>query len=339
RMLKLDEDELEGQPFEEITHPDDVKLEMSLVDDLREEAGGSKEAERLFVRDNGEVFWGSLTVSPHEGPSTTQLIGMIEDIDEKKRQKQKLKEAKTKAEEMSRLKSAFLANMSHEIRTPLTSILGFAEAIGNADDADEEVPVKEFARRISKSGNRLLETLDSVLDLSRLEAGSMDLSPGPLELTEEVQETVNLLEQRAKTTGVTLQADVPDTPLWVTADQGALRRIQRNLLSNALKYTEDGGQAWIRVYEDDGDAVLEVEDTGIGMEPSVAEDLFEPFRQASEGLDREYEGTGVGLAVTQKTVEQMGGTIEVETEMGEGSCFIVRLPRTDPKPADEEDRA
>ncbi len=328
RMLRRDGDDLKEQPFEEITHPDDVKLDTSLTETLQAEEQDSKETERLFVRADGEVFWGSLTISPHEGPGETQLIGMVEDIDDRKRQKQQLKEAKEKAEEMSRLKSAFLANMSHEIRTPLTSILGFAEAIGDAvaGPGDGEVPIKEFAHRISKSGNRLLETLDSVLDLSRLEAGSMDFSLAPIELTKEVEETVSLLEQRAENAGVTLHTDLRDSPLWITADQNALRRIQRNLLSNALKYTEEGGEAWVRVRSEDETAVFEVEDTGIGMDPDQIEGLFDAFEQASTGTNRLHEGSGLGLALVDRLVERLNGSIDVETEKGEGTRFTVRFP-------------
>jgi PAS domain S-box-containing protein len=327
QMLRLDAGALNGQPFEEVSHPDDVRLDTSLVESLRNDPDESMEVERLFVRDNGEVFWGRLTVSPHDGPGETQLIGMVEDIDERKRQKQRLKEAKTKAEEMSRLKSAFLANMSHEIRTPLTSILGFAEAIGNADETDAEVPVAEFARRITKSGNRLLDTLDSVLDLSQLEAGSMELSPEAVDLTRRAQEAADRFEQKAKTTGVTLQAEVPDQPVRITADENALERIQRGLLSNALKYTEEGGQAWIRVRDDEDTAVLEVEDTGIGMDPEQVDQLFDAFEQASTGTNRLHEGSGLGLALVDRLVDRLNGSIEVETEKGVGTCFTVRFPK------------
>ena len=334
QMLRMDDDDFEGQPFDQVTHPDDVKLDTPVIDDLNSEQGATKETERLFVRDNGEVFWGSLTISPHEGPGETEIIGMVEDIDDRKRHKQQLKAAKEEAEEMSRLKSAFLANMSHEIRTPLTSILGFAEAIGDADD--ETVPVGEFARRISKSGHRLLETLDSVLDLSRLEAGSMELSPGPVDLTQEVRDTADRLKPKAQSTGVTVHADLPDAPVRITADRDALRRIQRNLLSNALKYTDEGGHAWVRVRAEDDTAVLEVEDTGIGMDPEQVDQLFDAFEQASTGTNRLHEGSGLGLALVDRLVDRMHGSIEVETEKGVGTCFTVRFPKEayDPREPD-----
>jgi PAS domain S-box-containing protein len=330
-MLGVDGDTLRGQPFQSRTDPEDPSGDDALLQGLTEGGNGRNDVERRFVCENGDTFWGSLTLSPYEGPGETQTIGMVEDIDDRKRQKQQLKDAKEEAEEMSRLKSAFLANMSHEIRTPLTSILGFAEAIGDAASESEtdEIPIENFAHRISKSGRRLLETLDSVLDLSQLEAGSMNLSPSPFDLTEEVRETVDLLEQKAEEAGVTLQTDLPDRPVKINTDKGALRRVQRNLLSNALKYTEAGGQAEIRVREEDTTVILEVEDTGIGMDPDRVNQLFNAFEQESTGPDRSHEGSGLGLAIVDHLVGEMGGTIEVATEKGVGTCFTVRFPTDD----------
>jgi PAS domain S-box-containing protein len=328
RMLALDEEALRGHSLEAMTHPEDQPSDERLFDNLVGEENGRNDVEQRFLREDGEVFWGGLTLSPHEGPGDTQIIGMIEDIDDRKRRKQQLKDAKEKAEEMNRLKSAFLANMSHEIRTPLTSILGFAEAIGDAASTAEaeEAPIDEFAQRISKSGHRLLETLDSVLDLSQLEAGSMTLSRTSVDLTEEVREAVDLLNQKAEEEGVFLHTECPDAPVSVYTDQGALRRILRNLLSNAVKYTDEGGQAWIRVRKDDEGAVLEVEDTGIGMDPDRVPKLFNAFEQESTGTDRSHEGSGLGLAIVDRLVHEMGGSLEVDTEKGVGTCFTVRLP-------------
>ncbi|MFB6099528.1 MAG: PAS domain S-box protein, partial [Salinibacter sp.] len=241
---------------------------------------------------------------------------------------EELRVAKEKAEEAARLKSSMLANMSHEIRTPLTSIIGFAEAVGTEAAQLElpgESPLPGYADLIEQSGRRLLETLEGVLNLSRLEAGQMELSDGPVDLAAEARRTVEELQSKADTNDVDLAVEAEEPPVWARADEGGVQIIARNLLSNAIKYAEDG-RALVRVYRDEAAAVLEVEDDGIGMDPAFADDLFEPFRQASEGFARKYEGTGIGLAVTRKAVEEMEGTIAVETEKGEGSRFTVRLP-------------
>ncbi len=211
---------------------------------------------------------------------------------------QKLLEAKETAEQVNEMKSAFLANMSHEIRTPLTSIIGFAEAIG--DEVSGGDTVSRFAGLIEKGGRRLLETLDAVLNLSKLEAEEMELALAPLNVAEQAADTGALFEQQAEKAG----------------------------------YTGDGGRVWIRARRAEDRAVLEVEDTGQGMDPAAVSTLFEAFKQASEGKGREYEGTGLGLAVTKQAVAQMEGTIDVDTEKGVGSRFVVRLPRPAPDETD-----
>ncbi len=298
---------------------------------------------------------------------------VLSDITERKRRTEQLKEAKKQAElskleaeEASRMKSAMLANMSHEIRTPLTGVIGFAEAIGEetgenetggnetgegdtgGEDAEgedtggEEGKVARFAGLIEDSGRRLLDTLDAVLNLSKLEAGKMSLQPEPVDLAGQARQVAREFEEEAWESGLTLEVQTEEA--WARADEGGLKIVLQNLLSNAIKYTEEGGVT-VRTYredeqsqeneqvqenrqvQEDGQAVvLEVEDSGIGMDPEVAERLFEPFRQASEGMSREYEGTGIGLAVTKRAAEEMGGSIEVDTQKKEGSRFTVRFP-------------
>jgi len=259
----------------------------------------------------------------------------LSDVTEQKRRERDLIEAKEEAERMNRLKSAFLANMSHEIRTPLTSILGFAEAIGEesrgASSAGELdlASLGQFAALIERSGQRLMETLTGVLNLSKLEAGEMNFDLGPTDLAKEAKEVAEEFAPQAKEAGLDLKTEGPDGPVWGRADDGGLQIALRNLISNAIKYTESGGTVRIRARRAGDMAVLEVEDTGIGMDPAEAQGLFEAFKQASEGVGREYEGTGLGLTVTKEVLDQMGGSIEVETEKGAGSRFTVRLPHTE----------
>ncbi|MCS3830724.1 PAS domain S-box-containing protein [Salinibacter ruber] len=330
------------------------------------------------VRGSEEALDADFSIRPvtDEEGDVTLLIPEARDITELKERERKLREAKEEAEKArreaeeakeeaesaSRAKSAMLANMSHEIRTPLTSVIGFAEAIG--EETSEEAPASRFAGLIQKSGKRLLRTLDGVLNLSKLEAGRAGLTLGPVDLEARAREAAKEASAKAEKKGVDVRLETG--PARARADEGAAEIIVQNLLSNAIKYTEEGGTVWVRTRQEsriqqeksagaeasteagpeagpesgpeqtkDGRApaaaVLEVEDTGIGMEPEEVEAMFEPFRQESEGLSREYEGTGLGLTVAQRAAEQMGGSIEVDTEKGEGSRFVARLPGADPK--------
>ncbi len=272
-------------------------------------------------------------VVPLQGDTNAKGLMLAQDITENVRKERELMSAKKAAEEANRMKSSLLANMSHEIRTPLTSILGFAEMIeeeiGSLEppaEAGDLKPLGEFAGLIQKSGQRLMDTLTGVLNLSRLEAGEMDLAAEPVDLSEQAREVAGELRPQAEAEGLRLQVQAGGEPIWAQADGGGVQIVLRNLVSNAIKYTDDG-EIRLRVYRENGSAMIEVEDSGIGMDPEKIEDLFKPFRQASEGMAREYEGTGLGLAVTREAVEQMDGSIEVETEKGKGTTIRVQLPK------------
>jgi len=256
-----------------------------------------------------------------------EAVFHLEDVTAQKRRTQALQEAEEEAEEADRLKSALLANMSHEIRTPLTAIIGFAETIATKARTLElpaNSPLPGYADLIEKSGKRLLDTFEGILDLAQLEAGEMTLSAEPVDLHDQARRAVETHRPDAQDHAIDLRLD--GTHAEAQADEYGVQIVLQNLLDNAIKYTEEGGTVWVRTYLEPGWAVLEVKDTGVGMEPETVDQLFEPFRQASTGLDRAYEGTGIGLTVTKEAAEQMGGSIEVETEKGTGSRFLARLP-------------
>ncbi|MFB6097961.1 MAG: PAS domain-containing sensor histidine kinase, partial [Salinibacter sp.] len=250
-------------------------------------------------------------------------LWVFRDVTEREEREERLREAKEEAEEASRLKSAMLANMSHEIRTPLTSITGFAELL---TDELEGKPAA-FSERIYRSGQRLMKTLDSVLELSKLEAGAYEIEPEPVRLDRVAEEAVTLLRPQAKERNVDLEASGADQPVEGYWNEGALNRIAENLIENAIKFTPEGGQVTVRVGETEGEAYLAVEDTGVGISEEALLEIFEAFKQESEGLGREYEGTGLGLSIVKELTDRLGGEIEVESEKGEGTCFTVRLPK------------
>ena len=241
-------------------------------------------------------------------------------------------EAKEAAEAAARLKSSMMANMSHEIRTPLTSVIGFAEILSNRLDGE----LGTFAEKAHRSSNRLMRTLESVLELSRLEAGTFDLNWEAVQPAAIASDTVERLRPQARRKDLSLTVDRPDQPVTGQLNEEALRRILENLLENAIKFTPDGGTVSVCVRMDDADdtIVLSVEDTGVGISDEALPEIFEAFKQESEGMDREYEGSGLGLSIVQEITEALGGSLHVETEKGEGSRFIVRLP-----PNPEADRS
>jgi signal transduction histidine kinase len=232
--------------------------------------------------------------------------------------------------------------MSHEIRTPLTSIIGFAEAIGSeVSEAEEEggdldrSTLVRFAGLIERSGEQLMEMLNGVLNLSKLEAGEIALEPETVELLEQLHGVVEEFQLRAEKNGLRLRLETPAEPTRVHANSQGMRIVLRNLVSNAVKYTKEGGTIWVRSrrrhHREKGipGAVVEVEDTGVGMDEEFLQKAFRAFYQESTGPAREFEGTGLGLAVVEKTVAGMNGDIDVESEKGEGTCVTVWLPAAD----------
>jgi len=237
--------------------------------------------------------------------------------------RRRLKAAREEAKAASRLKSALLANMSHEVRTPLTSILGFAELIADADPDDP----KPLAASIRRSGRRLLDTLDSVLQVSQLESGAIDLDPEPLDLVEVVSKHVEALAPRADRNDVQLEFSRRAPTVEARVDVDATERIVEELVRNAVDFSEAGDHAWVEVKGHPEHVTITVEDTGIGMREKRLEKLFRPFEQASVGQDRTHEGAGLGLTVVYHLVRLMDGSIEVESERGEGTRITVQLPR------------
>jgi len=259
------------------------------------------------------------------------LVGYGMDVTERANYEQHLKEAKEQAEHLAQLKSAFLANMSHEIRTPLTGIIGFADVL------DEEVSDehREIVALIRDSGERLMETLNSVLDLARLEAGALDIEPVLLNLNQEIEETVRLFRSMAEEKNLDIRVEIPDETIYAHLDRTGLHRVLNNLLSNAIKFTEQGHIA-LTLTPDGEWADIEIEDTGIGIGEHFLPHLFDEFKQESTGPARSHTGSGLGLAITRRLIDQMHSTIDVTSTKGEGTRFTVRVPRVVPEaPASE----
>lgn len=258
-----------------------------------------------------------------------EIIGLAalgEDITERKQLEQNLIAAKERAEEMNRLKSSFLANMSHELRTPMIGILGFSEFL---EMEAQDPHLKEYAKIIHSSGTRLMETLNLILNLSRVEAGRFDMKSANVDVIKIVNEVCALFESAAEKKQLTLSLETVFKNLVLNIDEQVFRQIINNLLNNAIKFTETGGVSvsiTVEQHENLRYAVFRVKDSGIGIAPEQHGLIWEEFRQVSEGKDRNFEGTGLGLSLTKRFVEKLNGRIFVESELQKGSVFTVWLP-------------
>lgn len=255
------------------------------------------------------------------------LCGMATDITELKRAEADAHDSRRAAEEANRAKSEFLSRMSHELRTPLNAVLGFAQLLELGDlDADG----RESVRYIKRGGQQLLDLINEVLDMSRIETGSLSLSPEPVWLPDIIEEQLTLIAPLAIDHGIRVEAlTSPACAAHVLADRQRLRQVLLNLLSNAVKYNRPDGQIAIGCRDvGEGRIRIEVSDTGVGIPPENLERLFIPFdRLGAEQTP--IEGTGIGLTLARRLVEQMGGTLSVESAVGEGSTFAVDLARAD----------
>src|SRR5205807_1204939 len=228
--------------------------------------------------------------------------------------------------EISRLKSEFLANMSHELRTPLNAILGFSEIL--KDNLVELTPEQrqECLENIHTSGKHLLELVNDVLDLSKIEAGRMELSYDSFGVLSGVKEVHNVIRSLSERRDIDLSIDVTPEDLEVRADKSKFKQVLYNLLSNAIKFTAQGGRVWVSARHDGDELIVEVGDTGVGIPKEHHTRIFDEFYQLDNATTRQVEGTGLGLSLTRRLVELHGGRIRLESEPGKGSIFTFQLP-------------
>jgi len=249
-------------------------------------------------------------------------------------------EAQThRVEEANRMKSDFLATMSHELRTPLNGIIGFSEFMLDGKPGPLNAKQSEYLGDILKSGKHLLQLINDILDLSKVEAGKMKFYLEPLSIANVVEETCAIIKPMALAKNITVSANVDKKLRQATLDQQKLKQVLFNLLSNAVKFTNTGGKVDI-VAKPSGEQKFElrVRDTGVGIREEDLGRLFVAFQQLDSGVARPHEGTGLGLALTKKTVELQGGGIGVESEIGKGSTIVVTLPLDTTNVGDKDSR-
>jgi PAS domain S-box-containing protein len=272
------------------------------------------------------IAWIETTVLGRNGRAETLRLGR--DVTDRVVSERALEEARAKAEAANDAKSRFLATFSHEFRTPLNGILGMADLLVDTGLTAEQAT---YVQAIKSSGEAFLSLIDEILDFSKIEAGRIDLSAEPFDLPALVEGVVELLAPRAQGKGIEISAFVaPGVPRQVVGDADRLRQILVNLAGNAVKFTESGGVGVTVESVGTAEILIAVRDTGPGIAPERLVPIFEEFEQGDSSLSRRHEGTGLGLAITRRLVERMQGSITVESEIGCGARFLVRLPLPGP---------
>jgi signal transduction histidine kinase len=232
--------------------------------------------------------------------------------------------------EMNRLKSDFLATMSHELRTPLNSIIGFSEVLAGSDQLNDRQ--RRYAQNIQTSGKMLLGMINDILDLAKIESGKMEVRSEDFSLRDVCEGLTALARPIAERKNIDLSSRLDEAIPLLRQDPGKLRQILYNLLTNAIKFTPEGGRVTLSARAEGRSAVIEVEDTGIGIAEEDREKIFEKFRQAggpnaaNSVLTREHQGTGLGLSIVRELTRLLGGTVALESQPGQGSRFTIRIP-------------
>jgi len=282
------------------------------------------------LRKDGTRCWQLASISPvkNDQGEITHFISSQENLDHLKQVQSELKEALEEASRANQAKSVFLSSMSHELRTPLNSIIGFAQLL----ESDEDDPLNDFQRdnlsQILKGGYHLLELINEILDLSKIESGRLQISMEPVQLSSVVEEVIAIINPLAEKHGISLYINEENLETYVLADRVRLKQVLLNLVSNAVKYNRKKGK--VEVYCDlmpQDKCRISVKDTGNGISDAHMAFLFEPFNRLGNEASS-IEGTGIGLTITKKIVELMGGNISAESKLGEGSLFYFELKNT-----------
>ncbi len=324
-MLGRDRSDLTGRPITDVIDAERTDLSEAKAALEAAASGEPRRIELWCQRADGTSFPKDLRLQPATYFGDDVVLGVGRDITDRKERERALREAKEAAEKASRLKTAMLQNVSHELRTPLTSIISFGGILEDQLSGQNE----KFARLVNKGGERLMDTLEAVLKVSRLNSGAETIECHSVDLQKIARTAFESHRLRAEAEDLSLDLELPGTPVLARAHREALGQVLDHLLDNAIKFTEPGGSIWIRVRSEADAAAIEVEDTGIGIGEEAQDEIFEAFEQESKGLDRQFEGSGLGLTVARLSAGEMGGRLEVDSEKGVGSRFVVKL-----RPAD-----
>ncbi|MBW4674962.1 MAG: PAS domain S-box protein [Desmonostoc geniculatum HA4340-LM1] len=341
--LGYSREELHGKRFTNYlcTQKGDLEIYKQLVSGIRTNFGKTLrvevkeqptdrhriEMERRCLHQDGSLLWTHISVSviPDSNGQPEFFLAMIEDITERKQTELKLRASQEAAEAASRAKSEFLATMSHELRTPLNAIMGLSQLLQQEIVGSLNEKQKEYISCIYSSGEQLLAVINDILDLSKVEAGKEELLLLALPVSEICNYAISTVRDRALEKGLRLTCEIDPTADTCIADERRIKQMLLNLLSNAVKFTPAGDVSLVVKKLPQGMKFI-VSDTGIGIDSSQFKFLFQPFKQLDSRLNRQYEGTGLGLALTRKLARLHGGDVNVKSTLGEGSEFTLFLP-------------
>ena len=353
-------DEMKNSPFIDYVHPAEVSNVVGRYRSLKRGDDVASKYETVLKHRSGSAVYVELNARfiRYNGRSADLII--VRDITDRKQAEEKLRQAKETAEAANKAKSEFLANMSHELRTPLNHIIGFTELVLDKNFGELNELQEEYLNDVHHSSRHLLSLINDILDLSKVEAGKLELEPTDVNLQELLENSLVMIKEKAMKQGIKLFTDTDGVPATVNADERKLKQIMYNLLSNAVKFTSEGGEirltankvagAELRVTGSEhapeeyvkhftgqatrntqcatGDFIeISVTDTGIGLKKEDLERIFSPFDQVDSSPSRRYQGTGLGLSLTKSLVALHGGRIWVESDgEGKGSTFIFTIP-------------
>ncbi|HEY4077283.1 MAG TPA: ATP-binding protein [Rhizomicrobium sp.] len=323
-------EEIMGEALPSLVHPEDLnRVQAALMESSYFGRPGCAEV-RLRHKD-GHHVWAEIRCRPVQlgQGEPADIVAVTRDISERKVQEHALVEARDAALDASRAKSRFLANMSHELRTPLNAIIGFSEMMTREMFGPMGSRYQEYSRLIHESGAHLLDLINSVLDMSKIEAGKFEISEELFDLEETAESAVRFLNIHAERSAVTLSLDISREARLIYADRRAVKQILVNLLSNGVKYTPPGGEVRVSAHLSSPSSrgvTITVSDTGTGIAPADLERLGHPFEQVERAETRTREGTGLGLALVKSLAAMHGGEAILESALGEGTIVKVWLP-------------
>ena len=331
-------DQLVGQPIEQL---ESAKLDRENAT-MMTAALMRNDGEPIELQSrgrNGRIFWVEARISTIQRVENGKFRWVVisRDVTERRRVQQELLRAKEEAEAGNRAKSNFLANMSHELRTPLNAIIGFTELIEQGvDETGWNASYREYLGDVSASGRHLLDLINTILDLSKIEAGLLQLNIAPVDLRELVEISIGLVSSLARSGNISLSANLPAHCPEIAGDFLKLKQVLLNILSNAIKFTPSGGRIGVGLAFTSDSAVISVSDTGCGISPENLKRVTQPFIQVENSLARKFPGSGLGLAIALELCKLHGGKLSIDSIEGEGTTVHITVPRTLPNSAATE---